>query len=329
MARPETDHSHAIPSLLSAWGLKNTSFSAHRIPGGELHHVYRVETGDRAFALRILDGEVSPEDAESAAAHVERLSESVPEVPRPIRSLRGALHARSQGYTATLSPYVYGKHPDPSDRVWLTNAAEVLARVHSASLAWGGVAPRPGFPRWESLNWREGGTFDWPLLANHLGTVSSLSRATRRDLRIRVESGLASASSALASLAGGQLKTTLVHGDYWVGNIIVRGSRIAGIVDWDDVRIDWRMWDVACGAKESGTDPSDPSFDPSLAARFVDSYRQSGGELTEDELASLFVLMQARMLWEVMYEIRESYLGYVTDWDYIQANLRIAGELTP
>jgi aminoglycoside phosphotransferase (APT) family kinase protein len=36
-----------------------------------------------------------------------------------------------------------------------------------------------------------------------------------------------------ADLAGRRVRTSWIHGDYWAGNLLIRGTAVTGVVDWD------------------------------------------------------------------------------------------------
>jgi len=42
---------------------------------------------------------------------------------------------------------------------------------------------------------------------------------------------------ASARLAGAETPRTVVHGDYWFGNVLTRGGRVTGVVDWESGEI--------------------------------------------------------------------------------------------
>src|SRR4029079_12702792 len=45
-----------------------------------------------------------------------------------------------------------------------------------------------------------------------------------------IRSGL---QTATGPLAAARMPTTVVHGDYWCGNLLVHRGRVSGVVDWE------------------------------------------------------------------------------------------------
>lgn len=43
----------------------------------------------------------------------------------------------------------------------------------------------------------------------------------------------------------------LLHGDYWLGNILWRDGRIAGVIDWEDAKVGDPVADLACSRLET------------------------------------------------------------------------------
>ena len=41
------------------------------------------------------------------------------------------------------------------------------------------------------------------------------------------------------------LPVSVIHGDYFPGNVLLAGDELAGIVDWEEAQVDWVTWDLA------------------------------------------------------------------------------------
>jgi Ser/Thr protein kinase RdoA (MazF antagonist) len=60
-----------------------------------------------------------------------------------------------------------------------------------------------------------------------------------RDLTQQIRDARAWAVDLVASLRSRRLVTGLVHGDFFRGNVLVAGDRAVGLVDWEEMTVDW------------------------------------------------------------------------------------------
>jgi hypothetical protein len=60
-------------------------------------------------------------------------------------------------------------------------------------------------------------------------------------------------------------------------NLLFRGDRIVGVIDWDDARIASVERELSCAVWEFCADPIQSTLDPLRAARFLDVYTAHGG----------------------------------------------------
>lgn len=70
--------------------------------------------------------------------------------------------------------------------------------------------------------------------------VDGVSSALRRrfDGDPMLHSDLAQMADLEARLSGPQVARTVVHGDFWLGNVLVDHGRVSGVVDWERARDD-------------------------------------------------------------------------------------------
>lgn len=62
-------------------------------------------------------------------------------------------------------------------------------------------------------------------------------------------------------------RRALLHGDFWPGNVLWAGARLAAVIDWEDAAIGPAVSDVACCRAELNV-----LFDESAACSFTDYY---------------------------------------------------------
>lgn len=62
--------------------------------------------------------------------------------------------------------------------------------------------------------------------------------SVRFGARHGVDADLASVEGLRARLAGLSVPTTVVHGDFWPGNLLVSNGEVSGVIDWEMARLD-------------------------------------------------------------------------------------------
>jgi homoserine kinase type II len=153
-------------------------------------------------------------------------------VAEPIPSQTGATYAAVNGSLFTLSKYLEHDSSRAITEELHLNIGHAIAALHEAlaeypcvdlrSRTW---ETRPGhdlFAQW--LPWSRG-----PLRGQTLAIVEQLVKLAPSGLLSRI----------------GCLKTQLIHRDLHPGNILVRGTRVAGFVDCDHFSIGPRVFDLA------------------------------------------------------------------------------------
>ena len=309
--------------LLAAWDL-STVRSAWRIEGGELKDVFRLDLGDQSLALSLYPPETTTEMVASELALVDEFVALLPEVPRPIPASDGTrFFVEPAGRVAVLTAFIEGEHPDRTVAAHCRAAAEMLARLHTAASAIENPRPRPGYPAWTALDWRDNQWWVWPRVQRLLhesdhGQVPGLNSA---GLEERLERQLRSQPGELATIANLDLPAIPIHNDYFEDNLLYREGRIVGVVDWDEARLDWRAWDIANATWSFSRAVGEHRLDVSIAKEFLADYESAGGEVTGDERRVIVPLMRARLLWETLYELGRGCLGASIDWAYLYGNL--------
>jgi len=94
------------------------------------------------------------------------------------------------------------------------------------------------------------------------------------------------------------LATSLVHGDFFPGNVLVTADRVVAVIDWEEAQFDWVTWDLA-GALGSFCGVDD-GFDGAAAARFVAAYRAAGGPAAPDDDDLLVPLLRVKRILEIL-----------------------------
>jgi aminoglycoside phosphotransferase (APT) family kinase protein len=127
----------------------------------------------------------------------------------------------------------------------------------------------------------------------------------RPDL-LRYLAPTASGEAVRSAVLGGELplvgnRLTVIHGDYWPGNILWEDGRLAAVIDWEDCTISDPLADVACARVELLCQYGAGAMDD-FTAHYLRSFSGRGGSLRLDSLP----------LWEVF--VSAAALSSMADW---------------
>src|SRR5262249_32775510 len=151
---------------------------------------------------------------------------------------------------------------------------------------------RPGFARVTDLDrWVAPDRFSTlDELLNWLAREdSSLAEAVHRERVANLRE--------LQALGFDQLPDTLVHFEFYGGNLLFDGDPLSGVLDWDFVHLDARLADIGrslaidCAARDGG-------IDPAALAAFLRGYIAES-LLAKSERALVVPLLKANLLWLV------------------------------
>jgi homoserine kinase type II len=225
-----------------------------------------VRSGNERLLLK---WSVAPERFErlSFAADVtDRLGAQGLPVSAPVPTLAGEVHVVERGVSMGLQRVIAGEHLDVEDlgQVWAAGAT--LARLHRALRscpahdATGGLLSPPA-PLTDQVS-------DW--LASQPSTLSSPARGV------------------LARMVEGAPEdlppVQIVQGDYRAANILCDGTAVVGVLDFEELRLDHRVVELARSGVLLGTLFRDWSpVSVSVREQFLNGY-QSVELLTDDEL---------------------------------------------
>jgi Phosphotransferase enzyme family len=68
-----------------------------------------------------------------------------------------------------------------------------------------------------------------------------------------------------------------IHGDFHSGNVLVRDTRIAGVVDWQYARLDWPALELAGVVWDLAWDGESPTIDVAVRDEIIRRYANAGG----------------------------------------------------
>lgn len=229
------------------------------LEGGYEALVLKAQGREGAIVLHVSPSRRSREElswCHTVARHAHR---TVPQVVVPIER-GGDTLAEWHDRLLVVYPYVNGSTLDHNDPNLRKEAARLLAKLHRGLLDWSG-GPRPS------------GTWE---------TVLSELPVSLRDDELDAWWSATEAEGVLASV---------IHGDYYRGNILCAGGKIAGVIDWHDAETAPLALELAGAVfelcREGELVPKVP-----LVRDFIGTYRDSDGPVPDQEIASLVRYMR-------------------------------------
>jgi homoserine kinase type II len=283
--------------VTDAWGVTPSAVS--EIATGRMNSHWRVETTAGPFVLRRYTRLRLPESIPAEHTVLEAAANGGWPVALPIVALDGEAVAWANGALYSLFPFLQGASKPPDSLSHLRIKGRLLARLHK-DIAGALEVQRPGFGRaWElDVTLQTAGSISFnTALADFGNDHPDLANAVRRQRYRNLRE--------LARLGYGDLPSTVIHGDFHHDNLLFSGAELTGVLDFDSVRLDSPVVDVAISLIEDCTLPSDHNaLDPQRAAAFVDGYGRVRA-LSETEVEMLPALLRAAMLLLVAHRLAE------------------------
>jgi Ser/Thr protein kinase RdoA (MazF antagonist) len=282
----------APEELLNRWGLESAAWQP--VTSGAVKTSWL--NADQGLLLHLYPAAVPTWAVEQELAWTTALgSAAVPEIPKAVPSSNGRLvEAASDGRSAVLRHFIEGTEPSRTDDICQAMAA-LLAAVHSGSV-WLGLHGGGWFPPLRFLDWEANPWWD---ISGLVELESNYPQVT--EMRRQLEE----VPRILQRLDG--LPKCLVHNDFHRGNLIARGSRIVGVVDWDWAAIDWRLLDVASGLRSWISLPLYSGL--GQAGHFVDQYAERVGDFASEERRLLPEVLWLRSLWTALFDLGRASRG--------------------
>ena len=311
--------------------------SAERLIGGYWNSTLHLKCEKGEFVLRISPERMRPEGMNAMAALMEYFAAVIPEVPRPLHTDSGSSYLFSNGLVATLWPFLPGDILQRGDIAATTSAAGILGRLHIAGMSYPRPFERPGHLPAAALDWDWNVNWSWSEIDHLLsGGATALSATLREPVEAEANSSMAEivarrhqivevrteARDRLNSLSasGRGLVTAPVHGDYYPGNLLTAGGRVTAVLDWDECRAEWLIYELSRAIWEFCRDGSTGVIKEDLSAVFIAAYREIN-EALADEMDLLIPLVRVIRAEEVLFSLGEAARGQWWDPEYTLYNL--------
>lgn len=229
------------------------------LEGGYEALVLKAEGSQGAIVLHASSSGRSRAELSWCHAVARHAHKTVSQVVVPVERDGDTLTEWRDGLLAVY-PFVDGSGLDHNDPNLRRDAAQLLAKIHRGLLNWSGGLRRAA--TWE--------------------TALSKLPVSLRDDDLDAWWNAAKAEGVL---------TSVIHGDYYRGNILCAHRKITGVIDWHDADTAPLALELAGAVFELCHD-GDLLPKSTLAMDFIDAYRASGGPVPEHEIASLIRYMR-------------------------------------
>jgi aminoglycoside phosphotransferase (APT) family kinase protein len=265
----------------------------------DLHAVIeRLAPGARVTECRALAGGVSAEvtavtftrpDGGEDCVVARRHREIAGKADRGARAAREhalltALHARGlpvPGSRLFVAPdtlvidFIAGDSALPAGAA--AHLAAVLAAIHATPVAGLPELPTRDDPLPELRTWLPG----LPALEDHAAGEAATA--------LRMDEPPAQGGLSLSDRRGPRAARSLLHGDFWPGNVLWQSGEPVAVLDWEDAAIGDPLSDLACARVELAC-----SAGPALAEKFTREYcRLTGCDLGRLPIWDLYVATAA------------------------------------
>ena len=261
---------HTLAELCRRYALGEPTAALEPVKGGLLHRVYRLQTTQGRFAVKVLNPAVmqypnvrenfrrSEEIASAVAAA------SLPAVPA-LRCAGEVIHDLGQT-SAMVFPWIDG-HALPSASTSPAQAQQIgglLGRIHALPFRVEGLPfPEPAGPP-------EDDEAAWAMLAEEAKQKQSAWAGEVRRLLPQIESWLRSSEEARRALGD---RWVISHGDLDQKNVLWPDEHTPWLIDWEAAGYVQPAVEAVCGALDWGGQAAG-ALDPTVFQAYLDGYRR-------------------------------------------------------
>lgn len=225
MAKYTTSDQLDVSALAQHYGLDQVRLTP--LAGGAANSSFRLSSASGQFVLTILDNHDWP-SAQRLAAHTQAVFRLGVPTTEVAPSVEGALITPMGDRPAILKKWISGEVQEPLPASLLPDAGRILAQLHALS-------PHPP------------GLEDIPTGTRRLSSthMAEIPRFADRDFAIWLSSWLDRVQSVEA---GRERRSTVVHGDLFADNVVVRQDGHLSVLDWETISLDDPLLDLGMAA---------------------------------------------------------------------------------
>lgn len=270
-----------------------------RVPGGTSGAVFRA--GE--FIVRVEHADLESVRWEHALLRF--LAEEIDQVVEPLVALDGSTFYVEGGRIVSVFPFLDGEELRSQEPVFRDELPVLLARVHRRAQAWPVADQHPGVPSLRERDWDRNDWWDWSVVQKPPPLVRAFE-----ELREWV--------------ATAELCVCAIHGDFHMGNVLVRDGSVAGIVDWQHARRDWPALELAGMVFDLCSDGEPTTLDPALRDEVIGRYVDADGPGEPD---ALLPLMRLESLVSALVSLTRAAKGESWDREFTQLLIATLDEL--
>jgi homoserine kinase type II len=261
--------------------------------------VYLVDADSGRYVLRVYHNhtDVARLDAEFMILLALQHAGLPFAIPAPIATSGGRYYTRftdaeQRGHMAALFPWLPGDHPDRQDIAAAFGAAVALGQLDQALAAL-------SFPRDQMAAPLGDFARRYPALADPIATLATLTSDTAAIDRI---AGLYHHLNAELPALYATLPCQMVHSDYAPSNILMEGTRVTAVLDFEFCTYDLRALDLVVALSWWPIELLGSSQEWPLINALGTGYT-SQIRLTGDEIAALPTVLQMRNMSTLLHRI--------------------------
>lgn len=297
--------SEPLRAALERWYSIRGFENVERLHGGEWNDTIRFDSQYEAYVLRIAPRNTSRKAMEYSHRLLARL---VPDVStsRAVYGDQAETVFEFEGRLLSLHYLILGDPVDPQDFQQRLRVARCLSVVHQAGIRTE-YLPHPTIPSLRSLAWYPRAQEVWARVnAPGAADGSDLEAfvACLRAERIDIPRWLDHFRAWMATLTNCKRVPTagIIHGDYYPDNVLQQGGGVSGVIDWDDIRPEWQVYELARATWEFCREGEILSMD--RAREFVDHYRLYNGPVPEAENDLIMPFICWTRLEDTLFDLR-------------------------
>lgn len=250
--------------------------SAKGIAEGVQNSNYMIDTTKGRFFLTLYEERVDHSDLPFFLKLLDHLADMGCAVPRAIKANDGTQVQQVAGRPACLIEFLSGvsvSHPTPAQAKAVGGA---LGQMHTALARFTEHRPNTlGLEGWFDLAARCGTDLD--------------------TIQPGLHALIMEECAFLRAHWPTHLPTSIVHGDLFPDNVLMRGDSVSGLIDFYFACTEIRAWDLAVTHAAWCFDNEGRNFDAALSEALIQGYRDSFG-LTKDEEQAFTILARGACL---------------------------------
>ncbi|MGH2535438.1 MAG: phosphotransferase [Thermomicrobiales bacterium] len=292
---------------LAAWAIPGP-WAIRPTQRGTNNRSFVVETSAGSYFLRL-----SPTAGDLARVRHEhtllrRLHEAALSfaVPRPLVTDTGETYLIRDGVAISLFPGIASDHPEAGNIAQATACGEALGELDAALATIDAGPTPPGMPRFGDLP--------------HAGSLiedglALLDQSPDAAMPPRPRALIAALVATIPGVCA-RLPAQLIHGDFYRGNVLMRGNRVSGILDFEFASPGPRAMDLAVAIR--GFSDADWGTDPSwqIVEALAAGYRRRVA-LTSAEIEALPTLLLLREATSWVHWVGRCRQGLTTPADIV------------